>query len=278
MFHYILTTDFSKGSQKALDYAAYLATQSNSNLTLLWVDNTIKQDFEEVDNSIKDEGRKSLTTECNRIKILFPNLKIDKKIKSGKVYQEISSFVKTQTNPLLVLSSHGASGYKDLWIGSNANRIITNTNCPVLIVRRNIENTDIIISKILVPIDHTHDTLKKLNFIIPIAKIFNSEIKIVSIYSNLLNSLNIKVEQNLSIAKQNIDKTTLKATYDKIVSDNIANDLLKYITNCNCDLVVIMNEQNLLKDNNLIGELPMQIINQSVIPVLSIPSIENNNI
>ena len=82
----------------------------------------------------------------------------------------------------------------------------------------------------------------------------------------------------MSIAKQNIDKTTLKATYDKIVSDNIANDLLKYITNCNCDLVVIMNEQNLLKDNNLIGELPMQIINQSVIPVLSIPSIENNNI
>ncbi len=276
MFHYILTTDFSKGSQKALNYAANIANKTNANITLLWVDNSTNLIYEEEDNTIREEGRKSLNDEYIRIKNQYPDLKIEKKIRSGKVYQEISNFVKNVQNPMIVLSSHGASGYKDLWIGSNANRIISNVSCPTLIIRRKNELNENLITQILLPIDHTTDTLKKLNYIIPFAKINNAQLKIVALYSKLLASLKIKVDNNLAEAKNIIDKSKIDSKYETIYTDNVSKDLLDFISNSECDMVIIMNEQN--NNNSLIGELPLQIINQSSIPVLSIPSIELNSV
>src|SRR4030042_990610 len=56
---------------------------------------------------------------------------------------------------MITSSTHGASGFQELFIGSNTFRIISATNKPVITLRKNYCPPDI--SKIVLPIDASVD-------------------------------------------------------------------------------------------------------------------------
>lgn len=58
------------------------------------------------------------------------------KIKQGtSVVKEISNFVKSHKFDLVVMGSHGRTGFKKLVLGSVTNGVIQHTKCPVLVTR-----------------------------------------------------------------------------------------------------------------------------------------------
>lgn len=52
----------------------------------------------------------------------------------GPVHSEITSYAQAEKAKLLIISSHGRSGFKGLLIGSVAERVARHAQCPVLIV------------------------------------------------------------------------------------------------------------------------------------------------
>ena len=64
------------------------------------------------------------------------NISFQSKIKQGtSVVKEILDFTKTHRFDLIVIGSHGRSGFKKLVLGSVTNGIIHHTKCPVLVTR-----------------------------------------------------------------------------------------------------------------------------------------------
>lgn len=58
------------------------------------------------------------------------------KIKQGtSVVKEIINFTKTKRFDLIVMGSHGRTGFKRLALGSVANGVIQHTKCPVMVIR-----------------------------------------------------------------------------------------------------------------------------------------------
>lgn len=58
------------------------------------------------------------------------------KIKQGtSIVKEIIHFVKSHKFDLIVMGSHGRTGFKKLVLGSVTNGVIQNTKCPVLVTR-----------------------------------------------------------------------------------------------------------------------------------------------
>ena len=58
------------------------------------------------------------------------------KIKQGtSVVKEITDFVKSHKFDLIVMGSHGRTGFKKLVLGSVTNGVIQHTKCPVLVTR-----------------------------------------------------------------------------------------------------------------------------------------------
>ena len=56
-------------------------------------------------------------------------------LKSTSVVKNITTYAKSKKMDLIVISSHGRTGFDKLIIGSVANGVIQKTRCPVLLIK-----------------------------------------------------------------------------------------------------------------------------------------------
>lgn len=80
-------------------------------------------------------------------------------IRLGKPFQEIVATAKELQADLIIIASHGHTGFKHLTLGSTAEKAVRHAPCPVLVVREaargpvKTASEGIILEKILVPVD-----------------------------------------------------------------------------------------------------------------------------
>ncbi len=270
----LVPIDFSTSSIKAIEYASKIAQNLKSEITLLWVDNYDATADLSLDNqlqaAVRQEAKEELKELVASMKEKFPGIKYHSKIRPGKVFREVSALAKIENSALIVVSTHGSSGFQDYWIGSNAYRVIAAAPCPVISVKRNFKPSKKLISKVLVPIDHTPDTLNKLPAIINFASRFKAEINLLALYITPLKTINIKVETAVTTAKKMVTDAQLQYTFDELKSENILPDLINFMDKSAFDLVAITTEQASKDDQSGLGELAQQLINRSPIPVLTV--------
>lgn len=268
--------DFSKGSLHAFECALEIAKTTGAQIRLVWVDNFTSREL--AFNKNVHQGRIEAK---NNFEELFEQYsdhplaeKMDYRMLKGKVGPEISRHARDYGADLVIAGSHGITGFEEYWIGSNANRIVIYSSVPVLTVRYDYDvKRDM--KKILVPIDSTASTVQKLPFTATLAEHFGSEIHILGIYSTILKSVHKKVDNLVEQAKKYMEKRGLDFKKDCIDTDNIANDILRYVEEKETDLVSIMTEQETSTSNMLLGKYAYQIVNHSPVPVLSIQPSEN---
>ena len=133
----LVPTDFSETSQRALEYAKAIAKQDNSQLLLVhvspplnlitppeaaWVDVSEIQSAEE--ESLEQSGA-ALRSEGYRARTISL---------TGALYDELLSAVKQNDVDLIVLGTHGRKGYDRLLLGSDAEAVLRQACCPVLLV------------------------------------------------------------------------------------------------------------------------------------------------
>jgi len=137
----LVPTDFSHRSEAAVDYAVELARRMHAHLTLLHVlpepsalDYTMGGFPQEEWDQQKLEAEKNLAEAITRAKRTF--LEVDSKLRSGlDLRHEILSAAKEASADLLVLSTHGYTGWKHLLFGSDAEKILKQASCPILVIR-----------------------------------------------------------------------------------------------------------------------------------------------
>jgi len=270
----LVPTDFSSASEKSLDYASKIAEIMNASITLLWVDNIDTTSNLQIDTKIqtalRTEAKEELKELIDKATVLNSAIKYSTKIKTGKVFREVAALAQTEKSSMVVLSTNGGSGYEDFWIGSNAYRIISASPCPVISTKPTFTPSAKVISRILVPIDHTPDTLNKLPAILRFAKQFNAEVNIIAIYTTNLKTLNKKVDHSATTAQKMISEANLAFSYDEMKTENLVSDLVKFIEQSSIDLISIMTEQGNKDEQSGIGQIAKQVINRSPVPVLSV--------
>jgi universal stress protein A len=133
-------TDFSNKSEIAVNYAIELGRQMHAQLTLLHVLRE-RSAFDYVMRGFrlgeweqaKEEAQKKLAEEVTRAKLTFTE--VDSRLRTGlDLRDEILSAIKEISADLLVLSTHGYTGWKHLLFGSDAEKILEHAPCPVLVV------------------------------------------------------------------------------------------------------------------------------------------------
>jgi universal stress protein A len=141
-FHRIVVpTDFSPRSENAVNYAVELAQRLGARLTLLHVtpepsalDYTMAGvpiwDWEEA----REDAEKKLAEEVARIKPVHPQAEM--RLRTGLFCrEEILKAAEEIPADLLVLTTHGYTGWKHLLFGSYAEKILERASCPILIAR-----------------------------------------------------------------------------------------------------------------------------------------------
>jgi nucleotide-binding universal stress UspA family protein len=142
-FTKILTAvDFSENSECAFGYALTLATQFNAELTIIHVINEPVDlrgfyvphiSFEQLEKEIEESAAKMMETFCRSKLGTFSNYKTA--IVTGIPYDEITATAARIDASLIVLGTHGRTGFDRILFGSTAERVVRSASCPVLTVR-----------------------------------------------------------------------------------------------------------------------------------------------
>ncbi len=268
---FIVPIDFSDESMTGLELALMLANKNNANVQMV-----------HVITSFTNIERGSLENEHEQVKKKFEgliqkyksrtseNVSLEYIVKEGRVFKEVTNQAESFENSVLVLSTHGGSGLEELFIGSNAYRIAAATSKPVITIRS--FQTVKTIKKIVLSLDITEQTKEKVPYTVKLAKIFNSEIHLVTLRSSNLKSIEKKLNRSSEQVGEFLKNHDVQFTVDHLQGNNFTDLTLDYAKSVNADLISIMTEQEKNASNLLLGNFAHQMINKSLIPVLSFPT------
>ena len=267
----VVAMDFSNTSIHCIEYAIPIANKVKSNLVLVWVDKITAQEslYPDTSNQNRNEAKKRFEELVKQYgKKMAKGLKIDFKLRKGKIYHEVDALA-TSVNALMIIAgAHGISGFEELWIGSNAFKIVTNSSIPVITVRNDFKVSKTI-GSILVPVDSSPETMQKLPFVAKLAEYFKSQVHIVATHSSHLKSIQRLSEKNSRESVQFFAKNHINCIQDSIVSNDITKAVISYAEKIKVDMIAIMTERE-TPMNILMGPQAQQLINQSPIPVLCV--------
>jgi nucleotide-binding universal stress UspA family protein len=125
----LFCADFSENSQQTLEYAIFVTTEYDAELTLLHV-------LEEVENPAKREEAIAIATK-QLDQLIAParrqSLKMKTAVRIGKPYQQIIHFMAEAQMDLVVMGVRGRGALDRAVFGSTTYRVIQLGPCPVLV-------------------------------------------------------------------------------------------------------------------------------------------------
>jgi len=267
----IVGVDFSDCSMNALEHAVGIAKHSQSDMTMVWV-NKAKQENSVALKDPEDARDDAIHRFEKLIEKHQPDLEnstMKYAIRDGKVYREIVSQAETDDAFLIVAGTHGSSGFEEFWIGSNAQKIVSASHCPVVTIRGGV-NIDRNLSRIILPIDSTLETRQKAPFTTMLAKYFNAKIYVLGLYTTTVHAVRRKVNNYSEQVVKYLEENEVDHQLETIEADNITNDTLNFAKSVDANLISIMTEQEKTTANLWLGPYAHQMVNHSPIPVLSI--------
>ena len=274
MKNFIVPIDFSKDSLKGLDIAMLFSQKMYVNIQMVYVQKA-SDDYHP--GSFEEEHRFAENNFKKIIQDYEPKLKNDSKlryiIKKGRIYKEIVNQVESYKDGIIAASTHGASGFEDFFIGSNAFKIISSTGKPVITINKGKSPKDI--HKILVPLRLHVDTRQKVPWAVDIAELFGAELHIISISTtnNKKDSsrLHAYLTQSIDYAK----KRKIKLVTNKLHGDSLSTLVNTYAAAISADLVAIMNQKS-AGWNPLMGNYVTEILNHCPSAILNIAAREKH--
>lgn len=136
----LVPTDFSIQAENALKVAAQLARKNDSEI---YLEHSLN-----MPSHLNDVGQTgSLPESLYFIKLAenefekllqrpyLSDLVINHAIGHGEIYDDIQQTVKEQDIDLVVMGSHGLSGFKEMFIGSNTEKVVRTSKIPVLVIK-----------------------------------------------------------------------------------------------------------------------------------------------
>ena len=137
----LVPIDFSDCAKKALPYALSLAKQHAAAVTLLYVVPTPAYaageyggiDYAALEADMRAGGEKELSAlAADEVRGGVP---VDAVVRTGSPAIEIIELAKRLPAGLIVISTHGHTGLKHVFLGSVAEHVVRRAPCPVLVVR-----------------------------------------------------------------------------------------------------------------------------------------------
>ncbi len=271
----LVPVDFSETGKLALEHASFLARLAKADLHLLHVMPAMEYHFEIPEPVMRIENHaqvnkiveQKLAELVEEVRINY-GCKATASFSNGKVAHEIVEEVKEENIDLIIMGTHGASGFEEFFIGSNAHKVVTVAPCPVITVQTHAVKLGF--TNIVLPIDRTLHSREKTEYAIALAKLFMAKIHIVGLLEEDEDHGNEKLQIVLDQVQHAIEKADVLFSRHTIKGDNLAVEALKYGASVNADLIVIMTEHESEMSGIFLGPRAKQIVNHSKIPVLSI--------
>lgn len=278
----LVPIDFSANSKKALDYAALLAQKLDMRIILLHAYHPSKA--EKITDSYKlwtektllgtpEELEYELSVWCHSIKSMENGPDCSSIFIKCDLLDEISYMVESHAADLVVMGTKGASGLKEVLIGSNTARVMEIVSCPVIAVPESYVYTDI--KKIVFATDYHEKDIACIRFLLALSKKFNAELTIVHMSDGELNPAYeidllkyFKAEAEKAIGNEKINFYTFQA-------EDVSLSLNEFVIKEKTDLFALSMNENMAKGSIFNRGLSWKFAHHIQIPFLAFQITDN---
>jgi nucleotide-binding universal stress UspA family protein len=269
----IVPIDLSETSLNALDTAVAIAKRHQAELILL---NVIESDLDFLGEGNGFSSFNNLSHSSDVLTALAGGIQHTHAL-SPRVIQEEGhvSYVILKTAllhqaDLIVIGTHGASGYRDGFIGSNAYSVIKHATCPVLTIPP--KKKYLSFRRAMFPIRPVTGALQRFDVV--------SSVLSPNAHLDVVGMSYRRMERETSVLDKILDEISLQLQQDNIIGrtswgngDAISQDVLEYIHTHLPDLVVLTSVLDVTTKPNFVGPHAQKIMHGSKVPVLSIKRI-----
>lgn len=270
----LMPYDFSKNADKALSHAAFMSSLLKCDLYLLHVISKSEMldillpVFKLKNNQVLiNLVSEKLEAVCVKVRKDY-GIKAKPLVSTGNITSEIVSMCEENKIDLTVMGTQGSNSKSDLFLGSNAYRLITKSEIPVMTVKEMSSKKGY--SNILLPIDLSENTRQKVDYAVSMAKAFKAKITVLGLYDENEKDHKFKLE---AYAKQieglcKSQKVSVETYVDK--TGHRVGKTNTFAKKHKVDLIITMTDQKrggkLLELNSYDHEL----VHTSRCPVISI--------
>lgn len=270
----IVPIDFSEHSEYALETAAVLAKKYDAEILALHMLELSNALISNAENLQQEETVFYLKLAEKRFqdfldKDYLKDIKVTPLVKHFKVFSEVSEVAKEHGADLIVMGSHGASGLKEVLVGSNTEKVVRHSNIPVLVIKENPILTDF--ENVIFASDFSEEAIKPYLNASRMFEVLDAKMHLV--YVNLPDNRfksSVEIEKRvagfLKAAEGNIDRMKEVA----YVNDySIEKGVLNYSNVIGADLVAVATHGRKGLAHFFEGSISEDIANHSTLPVMT---------
>jgi nucleotide-binding universal stress UspA family protein len=266
----LVPTDFSETSEYAIGFAVQLARKCQYRIILL---HTL--DFPIVYDSFYMDGvsLRAFTKEISEnASVKLDNLlrkhradglKIETRTHEGSLVDGVTHLVENEGIDLIVMGTRGATGIKELLVGSNTEKIVRLANCPVISVP---QATDVsTVRRIVVPIDLREIQATFLKEVSVLQQLFSASVEFVWVKTpHYVENLELVAEEvNNLLGEYDIASSSFTIIKDVFPDEGIR----KYAENTKADMLAMATHARRGIAHFFSGSLTEDVLNHSSVPV-----------
>jgi nucleotide-binding universal stress UspA family protein len=292
----LVPIDFSRPSLKAISYAVAISRQLGADVHLLHVTDVTQQPPRTLLTLPLVPQSQWNRRFMKRLQALAKKYRTDGKVsalepRTGTAYEEICAVAREFKADLIVIATHGYTGFKRMLLGSTAERVVQHSPCPVLVVRHHFSRwngadlrtrTGFELRKILVPTDFSECSLVAFEYGLQLARDFNAELRLVHVINPhaypfgdkyvALDPLQLRRETEYAEQKQMRSMAArAKTRYSVRVIHGAPAVEICNAANADADLIVISTHGRTGLGHLLIGSVAEHVVRHAHCPVLVIP-------
>jgi nucleotide-binding universal stress UspA family protein len=268
----LVPTDFSKYAEEAIQVAAQIAKKNNSEIILLHMLELPHQSSDFISGSGKSipEIIHYKNKAISKLEHLMDSdylkgINVSEAFEFKKVTEGIiDASIKNKVD-LIVMGSHGTSGFEELMVGSNAEKVVRLSEIPVLVIKNG--TTRFQPNNFVFASDFSEETKKPFRKMLEFAKIFDSNLFLVMICTPNSFKTTAKAEKIMRyfVADFDIENYSCHIYNDT----NVENGIVNFAESVNADLIGICTHGRTGLAHFFNGSIGEDIVNHVLKPVIT---------
>ena len=292
--HILCPVDFSEFSRHAVDHAAALARWYEARLTVLYLfPNLAAMDLPAV--SMTERDRQQVLADLKAFTAAVPGeVALDLWVEEASdVHTAILQHANEAGADLLVMGSHGRSGFARLFLGSVTERVIRRAPCPTLVVPARAADAPpdqpVRFGRILCPIDFSDTSTRALAYALNLAQEGDAELTLLHVMEVLPQPADSPVSAGVDVLRRHAaaEATALRelralvpaparsfCTVRTAVRDGLPHrEILGEATDRRAELIVMGAEGHRALDELVFGSNTARVARAAACPVLIVPGV-----
>tara|TARA_R110000772_G_scaffold20517_3_gene57170 strand:+ start:745 stop:1584 length:840 start_codon:yes stop_codon:yes gene_type:complete len=271
----LVPVDFSEHSEYALEVAAQIAKQKNAELIvvhMLGLSETIinNDEFQEVREAVfyMKLAEKRFTEFLD--KDYLKDLKVTEMVHNYRVFRELNEVALKVEADLVVMGSHGSSGFSEVFVGSNTEKVVRSSEIPVLVIKQ--RRKDFQFENVVFACDFDTDNIEAYRKAMKICKVFDASVHLLYV--------NLPAERFRSTAQMEERVRTFLDKADNGDYNNLENVVYRddytveqgiytFCNKINADLIVVSTHGRRGLAHFFFGSVGEDLANHADMPVLT---------